>query len=76
MGQISESPLFIDDSPNMSRWRSAKCRRLKQQHNLKLVVIDYLQADELQARRSSRASRRSRSSPVPSRLLAKEPKCP
>jgi replicative DNA helicase len=44
MGQISESPLFIDDSPNMSLMEiRAKCRRLKQQHNLKLVVIDYLQ---------------------------------
>ena len=38
------SPLFIDDSPNMSLMEiRAKCRRLKQQHNLKLVVIDYLQ---------------------------------
>ncbi len=37
-------PLFIDDSPNMSLMEiRAKCRRLKQQHNLKLVVIDYLQ---------------------------------
>jgi replicative DNA helicase len=44
MGQISESPLFIDDSPNMSLMEiRAKCRRLKQQHNLRLVVIDYLQ---------------------------------
>lgn len=43
-GEISESPLFIDDSPNMSLPEiRAKCRRLKQQHNLKLVVIDYLQ---------------------------------
>ncbi len=44
MGQISDSPLFIDDSPNMSLMEiRAKCRRLKQQHNLKLVIIDYLQ---------------------------------
>jgi replicative DNA helicase len=44
MGKISDSPLFIDDSPNMSLMEiRAKCRRLKQQHNLKLVVIDYLQ---------------------------------
>ena len=44
MGQITDSPLFIDDSPNMSLMEiRAKCRRLKQQHNLKLVVIDYLQ---------------------------------
>jgi len=44
LGQISDSPLFIDDSPNMNLMEiRAKCRRLKQQHNLKLVVIDYLQ---------------------------------
>ncbi|GGL39250.1 replicative DNA helicase [Phycicoccus endophyticus] len=44
MGKISNAPLFIDDSPNMSLMEiRAKARRLKQQHNLKLVVIDYLQ---------------------------------
>ncbi|WGW11840.1 replicative DNA helicase [Saxibacter everestensis] len=44
MGQVNESPLFIDDSPNMSLVEiRAKCRRLKQRNNLQLVVIDYLQ---------------------------------
>ncbi|PKW27867.1 replicative DNA helicase [Phycicoccus duodecadis] len=44
MGKISNAPLFIDDSPNMSLMEiRAKARRLKQQHNLKLIVIDYLQ---------------------------------
>ncbi len=44
MGTISDSPLFIDDSPNLSLMEiRAKCRRLKQQHNLKMVIIDYLQ---------------------------------
>ncbi|WP_082221095.1 replicative DNA helicase [Luteipulveratus halotolerans] len=44
MGKVSESPLYIDDSPNMSLMEiRAKCRRLKQTHNLKLVIIDYLQ---------------------------------
>ncbi|HMM96390.1 MAG: replicative DNA helicase [Micrococcales bacterium] len=44
MGKISDAPLFIDDSPNMSLMEiRAKARRLKQQHNLKLIVIDYLQ---------------------------------
>ena len=38
------APLFIDDSPNMSLMEiRAKCRRLKQQHDLKLVILDYLQ---------------------------------
>jgi replicative DNA helicase len=43
-GAIMEAPLFIDDSPNMSMMEiRAKCRRLKQKHNLRLVVVDYLQ---------------------------------
>ena len=44
MSRVSEAPLFIDDSPNLTMMEiRAKCRRLKQRHNLKLVVIDYLQ---------------------------------
>lgn len=44
MGRVNEAPLFIDDSPNMSLMEiRAKCRRLKQKNNLKLVIIDYLQ---------------------------------
>jgi replicative DNA helicase len=44
MGEISNAPLFIDDSPNMTMMEiRAKCRRLKQRHDLRLVIIDYLQ---------------------------------
>ena len=44
MGVVSDAPLFIDDSPNMNLMEiRAKCRRLKQRHNLRLVVVDYLQ---------------------------------
>jgi replicative DNA helicase len=44
MGEISEAPMFIDDSPPLSLMEiRAKARRLKQRHNLKLIVIDYLQ---------------------------------
>jgi replicative DNA helicase len=44
MSEIADAPLFIDDSPNMSLMEiRAKCRRLKQRHDLKLVIIDYLQ---------------------------------
>ncbi|OLT19531.1 replicative DNA helicase [Ornithinimicrobium sp. CNJ-824] len=43
-GRIHGAPLFIDDSPNMSLMEiRAKCRRLKQRNDLKLVVVDYLQ---------------------------------
>ena len=44
MSEISEAPLFIDDSPNMMMMEiRAKARRLKQKHDLSLIVIDYLQ---------------------------------
>ena len=44
MGEVSGAPLFIDDSPNMSMMEiRAKCRRLKQRHDLRLVIVDYLQ---------------------------------
>lgn len=43
-GDISEAPLFIDDSPNLTMMEiRAKARRLKQRHDLKLIVIDYMQ---------------------------------
>ncbi|WP_313675116.1 replicative DNA helicase [Mycolicibacterium sp.] len=44
MSEISEAPLFIDDSPNLTMMEiRAKARRLKQKSDLRLVVIDYLQ---------------------------------
>ena len=44
MSEISEAPLFIDDSPNMTMMEiRAKARRIKQRHDLKLIVVDYLQ---------------------------------
>ncbi|CAB4548460.1 MAG: replicative DNA helicase [Actinobacteria bacterium] len=43
-GKINDAPLYIDDSPNMSLVEiRAKCRRLSQQVQLKMVVIDYIQ---------------------------------
>ncbi|MEV4311554.1 replicative DNA helicase [Actinocrispum sp. NPDC049592] len=44
MSEISEAPLFIDDSPNMTMMEiRAKARRLKQRNDLKLIVLDYMQ---------------------------------
>ena len=44
MSEISEAPLYIDDSPNLTMMEvRAKARRLRQKANLKLVVVDYLQ---------------------------------
>lgn len=44
VGKVDSAPLFIDDSPNMTLMEiRAKARRLKQRHNLQLIVLDYLQ---------------------------------
>ncbi|NND50822.1 MAG: AAA family ATPase, partial [Flavobacteriaceae bacterium] len=41
---LEKAPLFIDDTPSLSIFDlRAKARRLKSQHDIKLVVIDYLQ---------------------------------
>ena len=43
-GVLHEAPLFIDDSPNLTMTEiRAKCRRLKQRNDLRLVVVDYMQ---------------------------------
>lgn len=42
--RLSSAPIFIDDTPALSILElRAKCRRLKAEHNIQLVVIDYLQ---------------------------------
>lgn len=42
--KLSEAPIFIDDTPALSILElRAKCRRLVAQHNVKLIIIDYLQ---------------------------------
>ncbi len=43
-GKLSEAPIFIDDTPGQSVLEvRAKARRLKMQHDIQLIVIDYLQ---------------------------------
>ncbi len=42
--RMSEVPIFIDDTPGINIFElRAKCRRLKMQHDIQLVIIDYLQ---------------------------------
>ncbi|MDQ3734823.1 MAG: replicative DNA helicase, partial [Actinomycetota bacterium] len=44
MGEVADAPLYIDDSPNLTMMEiRAKSRRLKQRHDLRLVIVDYLQ---------------------------------
>jgi replicative DNA helicase len=43
-GKLSEAPIYIDDTPAISALElRAKARRLKAQHDIKLIILDYLQ---------------------------------
>jgi replicative DNA helicase len=70
--EIGEAPLFVDPTPHLTMMEiRAKCRRLKQKHDLRLVVVDYLQLMSSPSRRESRqqeVAEMSRSM----KLLAKE----
>lgn len=42
--RLSQAPLFIDDTPALNIFElRAKCRRLKNKHNIGMIIIDYLQ---------------------------------
>ena len=76
MTEISDAPLFIDDSPNMTMMEiRAKARRLKQRHDLKLIVVDYLQLMTSGKRVESRQQEVSEFSRQ-MKLLAKELEVP
>ncbi|MEV4535616.1 replicative DNA helicase [Asanoa sp. NPDC049518] len=76
MGEISEAPLFVDDTPNMNLMEiRAKARRLKQRHDLKMIVVDYLQLMSSPKRTESRQQEVAELSRG-LKLLAKEVECP
>jgi replicative DNA helicase len=71
-GRLSEAAIFIDDSPGLSVLEArAKARRMKAEHGLDLLVIDYLQ---LMRGRASMESRQQEISEISRSLkaLAKE----
>ncbi|MFD0765060.1 replicative DNA helicase [Mucilaginibacter lutimaris] len=44
IGRLEAAPLIIDDTPSLNIFEfRAKCRRLKSQHDIQLIIIDYLQ---------------------------------
>jgi replicative DNA helicase len=78
MPEVTAAPLYIDDSPNLTMMEiRAKCRRLKQRNDLRMVVIDYLQL--MQSGGSRRPESRQQEVSDMSRnlkLLAKELEVP
>ncbi len=56
-GTLSAAPIYIDDTPGLSILElRAKCRRLKAEHDIGLVIVDYLQL--MHGTQSSRNSNR------------------
>jgi len=54
-GKLSEAPIFIDDSPGISVMElRAKARRLKAQHDIQMIVLDYLQLMQGHSRSDNR----------------------
>jgi replicative DNA helicase len=77
-GRLANSKLFIDDSAGLSILQlRARARRLAQQHDIKLFVVDYLQLLHSTARRSQE-NRQQEISDISSgiKALAKELKVP
>ena len=73
LGPLSEAPIYIDDTPGISVAEiRAKCRKLKLEKNIGLVVIDYLQLIQGSGKRN--ASREQEISEISRslKILAKE----
>jgi replicative DNA helicase len=44
MGELADAPIFIDDTPGLTLTEMrSKARRLQMEHNLSLIIVDYLQ---------------------------------
>ena len=73
LGPLSEAPIYIDDTPGISIMEiRAKCRKLKMEKNIGMVIIDYLQLVQGSGKRN--ASREQEISEISRslKILAKE----
>lgn len=72
LGPVSEAPIYIDDTPGLSVMEiRAKCRRLKMEKDIGLIVIDYLQLMQGRGRSENRQQEISEISRA-LKMLAKE----
>ncbi|MBC8590380.1 replicative DNA helicase [Wansuia hejianensis] len=76
MGPLSQAKVFIDDTPGISLMEmKAKCRRLKIEQGLDVILIDYLQLMQMDGKQESRQQEISAISRG-LKALAKEMECP
>jgi replicative DNA helicase len=69
IANLDKAPIFIDDTPALSIFEfRAKCRRLKMQHDVQAIIVDYLQL--MTAGTDSRGSREQEVSTISRSLKA------
>jgi len=74
--QLSEAKIFVDETPALSPTElRARARRIKREHGLDLVVVDYLQLMQVPGNKENRATEISEISRG-LKVLAKELACP
>jgi len=73
LGPLSEAPIYIDDTPGITVTEiRAKCRKLKMEKNIGLVVIDYLQLIQGSGKRNSSREQEISEISRSLKILAKE----
>lgn len=73
LGPLSEAPIYIDDTPGISITEiRAKCRKLKMEKNIGLIVIDYLQLIQGSGKRNSSREQEISEISRSLKILAKE----
>jgi replicative DNA helicase len=76
VGMLAETPFFIDDTPALTPTElRARARRLKREHDIGMIVIDYLQLMQVPGNKENRATEISEISRS-LKALAKELKVP
>ena len=72
-GPLSEAPIYVDDTPGISVTEiRAKCRKLKIEKNIGLIVIDYLQLIQGSGKKSSSREQEISEISRSLKILAKE----
>ncbi len=57
VGILAEAPIFIDDTPGLTPTElQARARRLKREHDLGMIVLDYLQLMQVPGNKENRAT--------------------
>ena len=73
LGVLSDAPIYIDDTPGITMMEiRAKCRKLKMEKNIGLIVIDYLQLIQGSGRKTNSREQEISEISRSLKILAKE----